>query len=53
MFKQYLKSIEKNNYSKNTINTYRSILTIHKNDFNDVRNLKSSIKKHFNSPNTA
>jgi hypothetical protein len=53
MIEQYLRKLGKNNYSQNTINTYRSILIIHEDDFNDVRNLKSSIRKYFNSPNTA
>lgn len=52
MIKKYLTFLQKNNYSNNTINTYKSILQIHIDDFDDIRNLKSSIRKYFNSPNT-
>ncbi|MDR0676522.1 MAG: hypothetical protein LBF97_05740 [Elusimicrobiota bacterium] len=53
MIKDFIKHLKKNNYSKNTINTYRSILKIHLNDLSDIRNLKISIRRYFHSPNTA
>ncbi|PPE06089.1 tyrosine-type recombinase/integrase [Williamsoniiplasma lucivorax] len=51
--KQYLNYLKKNNYSINTIITYKSILNIYKNDYQNITRIKNKIKTHFNSPNTA
>lgn len=50
---KYLKFLNKNNYSKNTIKTYMSILKNYKNDLHDIRLVKSKIKTYFDTPNTA
>ncbi len=43
---------KKNNYSKNTIRTYLSILNQYKEDYKDIRLIKKRILSHSKSPNT-
>ncbi len=49
---KYIKHLEKNNYSKNTINTYRSILLSYIDVFHDIRLIKSKLKEIESKPNT-
>ena len=51
--KEFIKFLSKNNYSKNTIITYRNVIKKYMNDFSDIRNIKNRIKRYFDSPNTA
>ena len=50
---QYIKHLKKNNYSKNTIVTYKNIIKNYESDFHDIRNIKKKIKSYSKSPNTA
>ncbi len=50
--KQYINYLKRNNYSKNTITTYKNILSKYI-EFTDVRSIKKEILKHSSSPNTA
>ncbi|AUF83441.1 site-specific integrase [Mesoplasma syrphidae] len=49
---EYLKFLKKNNYSANTISTYKSILSIYQNDFVNIARIKKHMLKYFSSPNT-
>ncbi len=50
--KEYINYLKRNNYSVNTINTYRNILKIYI-DINDIRSIKTKILSYTKSPNTA
>ncbi len=50
--KEYINYLKRNNYSINTINTYRNILKIYI-DINDIRSIKNKIISYTRSPNTA
>lgn len=50
--KNYISWLQKNNYSKNTIRTYASVLNKYNEFFHDVRLIKKEILKYKNSPNT-
>ncbi len=50
--KEYINYLKRNNYSINTINTYRNILKIYI-DINDIRSIKNKIISYTKSPNTA
>ncbi len=49
---KYLKYLEKNNYSKNTIKTYNSVLKIYLPYLSDIRILKRKLNEYSNNPNT-
>ncbi len=49
---QYINYLKRNNYSKNTITTYKNILTKYV-DINDIRTIKVKILSYSKSPNTA
>ncbi len=49
---RFINHLKRNNYSVNTISTYRSILSKYQDDFSDIRSLKSAILKSSNNPNT-
>lgn len=49
---KYLRYLEKNKYSNNTIKTYKSILKKYENIWNDVRLIKKQLFVYFESPNT-
>ncbi len=51
--KKYINYLNKNQYSINTINTYKSVLSIYKPYMKDIRLIKKEIAKRFKSPNTA
>lgn len=50
--KKYLLHLKRNNYSKNTIRTYKSILSIYMESWKDIRNIKRKILKYKERPNT-
>ncbi len=50
--KEYINYLKRNNYSKNTITTYRNIL-IKYSEFKDIRQVKRKILSYSESPNTA
>ncbi len=50
--KEYINYLKRNNYSINTINTYRNILKIYI-DINDIRSIKNKIISYTKAPNTA
>ncbi len=52
MIKDYIKHLRKNNYSLNTITTYKSVLGIYEEHLNDIRRIKQHLHKYFKSPNT-
>ncbi len=49
--KEYINYLKRNNYSSNTIITYRNILKIYI-DLNDIRTIKRKLLTYSNSPNT-
>ncbi len=49
--KEYINYLKRNNYSSNTIITYRNILKIYI-DLNDIRSIKRKLLTYSNSPNT-
>ncbi len=49
--KEYINYLKRNNYSSNTITTYRNILKIYI-DLNDIRSIKRKLLTYSNSPNT-
>lgn len=49
---QYMRFLKSNNYSKNTIKTYFSILKMYCEIFDDIRNVKKKILSTQKSPNT-
>ena len=53
MIKKYLKYLKNNNYSINTIKTYKSILEIYCSDLDDLRKIKTRLRGYFSSPATA
>lgn len=50
--KKYLAYLKRNNYSKNTISTYKSVLTTYENELEDIRMVKKKLKTYFKNPNT-
>lgn len=50
--KEYIKYLNKNRYSENTIKTYRSVLTIYQECLKDIRLIKKKLVLYFKSPNT-
>ncbi|MFV0246472.1 MAG: tyrosine-type recombinase/integrase [Mycoplasmatales bacterium] len=48
----YINWLSNNNYSKNTIRTYSSILKQYENNMHDIRIVKRKILEHIDSPNT-
>ncbi len=50
---KYIKYLIKNNYSKNTIITYKNILKTYLNIFHDIRLVKKRMMTYIKQPNTA
>jgi integrase/recombinase XerD len=53
MIDKYIRHLQKNNYSKNTITTYKNVIKFYADDLHDIRNIKNRIKSHIKNPNTA
>lgn len=51
--KEYMMYLTKNQYSKNTIKTYESVLKIYRNEFIHISRIKNKLKLYFKTPNTA
>ncbi|WP_342268459.1 site-specific integrase [Spiroplasma endosymbiont of Aspidapion aeneum] len=49
---QYILFLKKNQYSSNTILTYKSVLGIYKNEMYDIRNIKNKLITYYKNPNT-
>ncbi len=49
---KYILYLKRNNYSKSTIDTYKSVLTRYIDDFNDIRNIKRKILNCSTNPNS-
>lgn len=48
----YINYLKRNNYSKNTIQTYTSILKLYQDDMSDIRLIKNKLKRYLDKPNT-
>ncbi len=49
---KYILHLKKNNYSKSTIETYKSILNTYKDDLSDIRLIKNKFKYYQKNPST-
>lgn len=50
---KYISYLRRNKFSSNTIATYKSVLSIYKNELSDIRLVKKKLSTYFRSPNTA
>ncbi len=49
---KYINHLKRNNYSKNTIQTYTSVLKMYMDEMRDVRLVKNKLKNYLDKPNT-
>lgn len=49
----FLNYLKRNQYSANTLSTYKSVLKIYEHDLNDIRLVKKKLVSYYNNPNTA